>query len=154
MGLYLVVAYETATSPELRAELTERARSDSEAAFTLLVPATPGRRLLIPRRGQDETIAREMAESAKRQLEGAGLTVVKAVVGEADPLKAMARELQSEAGYASLIICTHPADVSRWLRAGVPSAASRFGLPVTHMVVHSVVSQTRPPLGGPPLMPG
>ena len=139
MSRYLVVAFETMTSPELRAALTQRAHIDPEGSFGLLVPATPRRHLLVRREGEAKEIAGRMADSAKSQLELAGLTVRRAIVGRASPLTAIADELAADPGYSSIIICTHPADISRWLRAGVPVKAQQFGLPVTHIVVKSVV---------------
>ena len=41
MTRYLVVAHQTATSPELLRRATELAREDPEATFSILVPATP-----------------------------------------------------------------------------------------------------------------
>ena len=133
-----MVAFETAGSPELRAALIHRASGDAETVFALLVPATPGRHLLFVRDGKATEVAQQVAQSAKRHLETAGLTITEALAGKAAPLAAIADELAANPGYASIIICTHPADVSRWLKAGVPQKARRFGLPVTHIVVKSV----------------
>jgi len=138
MSQILVVAYETASSPELRAVLLTRANADSEAVITLLVPATPVRYLLLQRKGRARETAQHMALSARSQLEAAGVSVADALVGNADPIVAIREELAAKAGYRSIVICTHPADVSRWLKAGVPRRAEDFGLPVTHVVVRSV----------------
>jgi len=65
MSQYLVVAHQTATSPELLQRLTDIAADDPQAAFTLLVPATPVVQLLVPYVGREES--REIAE--KRAVE-------------------------------------------------------------------------------------
>jgi len=150
LALHLVVAYETASSPELRAALAERAEADAQASFALLVPATPRRYLVIVRGGRANELASRMAESARAQLESAGLNVAKAVVGKPAPLDAIADELAANSNYASIIICTHPADVSRWLKAEVPAKATGFGLPVTHVVVRSVAEAARSQPGARP----
>jgi hypothetical protein len=92
-----------------------------------------------------------MADSARRQLESAGLAVDRTMVGRAAPLDAIADLLADDSDYASIIICTHPASISRWLKADVPAKASQFGLPVTHIVVRSAAEaagyQVSPPTG-------
>ena len=137
MALHLVVAYETASCPELRAALLARASAEPEASFVLLVPATPRRRLLTYRRGQDIDAADKMAASAKLQFEAFGLKVLRAIAGDPDPISAISLEVR-ESQYASIIICTHPADVSRWSKAKVPQRAGQFGVPVKHIVIKSV----------------
>ena len=148
-----MVAFETASSPELRAALIQRASLDAQSAFALLVPATPRRHLLFVRDGKAEEVAQRMAQSAKSQLENAGLTVIGATVGKAAPLAAIADALAADPNYASIIICTHPADVSRWLKAGVPQKARDFGLPVTHIIVKSVAEAAGYRVAEPPQRP-
>jgi hypothetical protein len=150
LARHLVVAYETAGSPELRAALLERSRTDPQSSFVLLVPATPRRYLLLMRDGRAPEIARRMADSARAQLEQAGISVEKAIVGNAAPLAAIAEEIKDDDAYASIIVCTHPADVSRWLKAGVPAKARHFGLPVTHIVVRSVAESAGAGMTTPP----
>ena len=150
MAVHLVVAYETASSPELRAALLARAVADREASFVLLVPATPRRHLLTYRRGRDIETADKMAASAKLQLETSGLKVSRAVAGDADPISAIALEL-SGSQYASIIICTHPADVSRWSKARVPQRAGQFGIPLDHIVIKSVAESLQPGVGRLPI---
>ena len=142
MAVHLVVAYETASSPELAAALRARAVADRDAAFVLLVPATARHHLLAYRRGRELETADKMARSAMNQFESLGLNILKAIAGEADPIAAIAHEL-GEQEFGSIIICTHPADVSRWLRAQVPRKAQDFGLPVTHVIVRSVAQSLR-----------
>jgi len=138
MSQILVVAYETAGSPELRAVLLSRANADPRTAVTLLVPATPLRHLLLARRGRAIAVASEMPLSARSQLEAAGVPVSDALAGNPDPIVAIRDALAKDDSYRSIVICTHPADVSRWLKAAIPQRAEDFGLPVTHVVVRSV----------------
>jgi hypothetical protein len=137
MSRHLVIAYETASSPELR-EALQRLSVEGRDSFVPLVPATPVHHLLTIKSGRADEAAQRLALAAKSHLELAGLNVPKAVVGDKDPIKAIGNELASEPDYASIIICTHPADVSRWLKTEVPMKAQAFGLPVVHVVVRSV----------------
>jgi hypothetical protein len=114
-----------------------RAAADRGACFALLVPATARRHLLASRRGREVETAERMAQSARLELQSLGLNVIRAVPGVADPIAAIAGEVGAQS-YASIIICTHPGDVSRWLKARVPQRAQEFGLPVIHVVVRSV----------------
>jgi GABA permease len=138
LSRHLIIAYETASSPELREALSKHPYVEWRDSFVLLVPATPTRHLLMIRNGRAKETAQKLALSAKNYLETAGLVISKAVVGDPDPLKAIRNELAVDSGYASIIICTHPADVSRWLKADVLSRAQTLGLPVTHVLVRSV----------------
>ena len=138
MALYLVVAHQTAASPELVAALADVAASDREAEFVLLVPATPARHLLTWVEGQGEGIARQSAASAGDALRQAGLTLRDSVVGHSDPLEAVRRELQGGGrAYARVFVSTLPPGISRWLRRDLPSQVRKLGVPVDH-----VVSQT------------
>jgi hypothetical protein len=65
MTKYLVVAHQTASSPELLDKLKELAREDAEAEFVLLVPATPVRHLLASVEGEARAAAQSAAEAAK-----------------------------------------------------------------------------------------
>lgn len=64
MTRYLVVAHQTATSPELLQRVTGLAANDPKATFTILVPGTPVDHLLVWEEGETRAIARKGAESA------------------------------------------------------------------------------------------
>jgi bacterioferritin (cytochrome b1) len=140
MTRYLVLANQTASSPELSAAIKQILLQDSDAEFVLLVPATPVEDLLEWQPDDSETVAKRTGEAAKAQLEAIGARVVRVEVGDPLPSKAIEEELgrQREA-YGGVIISTLPIQRSRWLALDQPRRIERrFGLPVTHVVGHSV----------------
>ena len=145
MSRYLVVAYQTATSPDLVIRATELAAEDPEAEFTLLIPATPAAELVGG--DEDDGDPQRRLEQARRLFEAAGLRVVHAAVGASEPLQAIADELRARAGaYDKIVLSTLPQGISRWLRMDIHGQAERrFDLPVI-----SVVSQS-PSTHGTPL---
>ena len=138
MSRYLVVAHQTATSPELLQRLTELAADDPQAAFTLLVPATPVAQLLVPYMGRAESreIAEKRAGEARALFESKGLNVVRTVVGHNSPLRAIEDELRGRPGQCdAIVLSTLPPGISRWLRLDVYNQAERkFNLPVIRVV--------------------
>ena len=138
MSQYLVVAHQTATSPELLQRLTEIAADDPQAGFTLLVPATPVVQLFVPYVGREESreIAEKRAGEAKALFESKGLNVVRTTVGDSSPLRAVAEELERlPHDYDLIVLSTLPPGISRWLRLDVPTQAERkFNVPVIHVV--------------------
>jgi hypothetical protein len=137
MARYLVVAHQTAASPELMEKLRELSDADDQAAFVLLVPATPIRHLLTWEEGDAAAVARSRATAATYSLREAGFHIVDTVVGPADPLVAIAAEHgRRQPPYALTVISTLPPGISRWLRLDLPSkVAARLGVPVAHVVV-------------------
>ena len=137
MALYLVVAHQTVTSPELLRQVQAVREQEEGAEFVLLVPATPVRHLLF-RRGDEhdaEAAAGKRVERARAVFAKKGLPLRDARVGAADPLDAIDREVATEAGYTGFIISTLPAERSRWLRLDLPRAVrTKYGLPVHHVV--------------------
>jgi hypothetical protein len=63
MARYLLVAYQTAQSPQLLGTTQELGPSDSSAEFVLLVPATRAGRLLIKEEGDPAEIEHPNAGS-------------------------------------------------------------------------------------------
>jgi hypothetical protein len=138
MVSYLVVAHQTAASPELIAALREVAAEDREAAFVLLVPATPVRHLLTWVGGDEQEVARRRAEEATTTLQAADLNIVQSLVGDADPLRAIEQEHQRGGPYALTIISTLPEGMSRWLHRGLPDQVrTKLHAPVRHVSVRS-----------------
>jgi hypothetical protein len=133
---YLVVAHQTATSPELLQRASELAGEDPHATFTILVPATPVAHLLTWEEGETQTIARNRAEVARTLFEGQGVRVADTKVGDASPLLAIDDELRAQPQqYDGIILSTLPARISRWLRLDVHNQVERkFGIPVIHVV--------------------
>ena len=142
MARYLVVAHQTAESPELRERVQEIARTDPAAEFTVLVPATPAGNLLIWEEGEAMDIARRQADVARSSLEGIGIKVVNTGVGDQNPLLAIEDELRSNPGYAAVVISTLPAGASRWLKMDLVSRAQRQ---LAHLDVVHVTAQPRTP---------
>ena len=137
MARYLVVAHETATSPELLKQVRAVREQQAGAEFVLLVPATPVRHLLF-RRGDEhdaEATARKRVDKARALFAKKGLPLSDARVGAADPAEAIDREVEANPGYAGFIISTLPAERSRWLRMDLPrTVGAKYGLPVHHVV--------------------
>ncbi len=140
MPRYLVVAHQTASSNELLDAIREIMQANKEAAFMLLVPETPVEDLLDWQEGDSRTIAQRVAESARARFEAIGATVIEARVADASPVKAIEEALVGgRESYDGVIIATLPLQRSRWLTRDEPRRiARRFGLPVTHVVGHSV----------------
>lgn len=73
-----------------------------------------------------------------------GARVLRTAAGAPDPLKAIANELLTSLGYDTLVICTLPPGISRWLKLGpVHRAERKFGLRVLHVVAEAP-AQARP----------
>jgi alkylhydroperoxidase family enzyme len=135
MARYLVVAHQTATSPELRARLMDIAKGEPGAKFTLLVPASPRTHW----RAWDDLelveLAREQAAEASRSLQAAGLALARVEIGAREPLEAIEDELRLRPGYDRLVISTLHPGISRWLKLDlVNRARQKFRLDVLHVV--------------------
>lgn len=140
MPRYLVLANQTASSPELTSAVQEILRKEADTEFVLLVPATPVEDLLDWQDGDNESIAKRTAQTAKDHLEGVGAKVVRTEVGDPSPVKAIEDELQRhQEKYDGIVISTLPLQRSRWVALDQPRRIERrFKLPVTHVVGHSV----------------
>ena len=135
MGRYLVVAHQTAQSPELLNELQELLRADEHATFVLLVPATPVGYLLSWEEGEALELARQRAEAARVSLEVAGIRIHETHVGSPDPFEAVQHELHRHR-YAAVVISTLPPGLSEWLKTDLPEQVARRHphLKVVHVV--------------------
>jgi hypothetical protein len=136
MAQYLIVAYQTATSPELLDRVSELAGEDPMASFTILVPATPVVHLLTWEEGDTNEIASQKALEARTLFEGLGLNVAETKVGDGSLLLAIGDELRAQPNkYDVIVLSTLPPGVSRWLRLDVHNQAERkFGMPVIPVV--------------------
>lgn len=132
MAQYLIVAHQTATSPELLDRVSELAGQDPVASFTILVPATPVVHLLTWEEGETNEIASQRGREAKSLFEARGLKVAETKVGDDSPLLAIEDELSAQPGkYDAIVLSTLPPGISRWLRLDVHNQAERkFGIPV------------------------
>jgi len=131
----LVVANVTATSPELMAALSTKARS-GPVRFRLVIPSSPT--------GGRQVAEQQLADTLER-LRSAGLDV-EGTVGSIDPIVAISDEWDPQR-YDEVILSTLPMGVSRWLHAGLPERVQRLtGASVTHIVSHPAKPS---PQGGP-----
>jgi hypothetical protein len=137
MSRYLVVTHQTALSPALQRKVSALVAEDPAAEFAVLVPEAPGPPLTWE--GETVDVARQRAEAARTLLEEkAQARVVRTAVGAQEPLQAIADELRAQPGYDTLVICTLPPGVSRWLKLDLVHRAERkFGLRVIHVVAEA-----------------
>jgi hypothetical protein len=131
----LVVANRTADAAELIADLRRRA-ARSPAAFTLLVPAVPRGLAWAADMKAGAPEAGPRAEAGARRMRLAGLEVDETIVGDPDPLAAIADALAS-ARFDEVIVSTLPRGVSRWLRLSLPQRLRRMTqVPIHHVTAH------------------
>jgi hypothetical protein len=120
----LVVANVTATSDELLNAMLARAQA-GEAAFTLIVPATPF--------GGGRAAAQAKVDDALERLRAAGLEV-EGGVGDGDPIVAVT-EAWDPKRYDEIMISTLPSALSKWLQTDLPHRVEKItGAPVTHVL--------------------
>jgi hypothetical protein len=126
----LVVAHQTADSPELVEAVAHRA-AQGRCVFTLLVPASPHglHRVVDPEdHGRPEAEGR-LAAALPLLSQAVGHEVV-GVVGSHEPLAAV-HDAVNLFGFDEVIISTLPARFSRWLRLDLTRKVAALGLPVT-----------------------
>ena len=135
MARYLVVAHQTAGSPELAGALRHIKASDPAASFVLVVPATPVQHLRGWTEGEAKAVAQEAGAHAEKELARNGIDLDGVRVGDPDPVNAAYDEWNDHPHYEHVVLSTLPQGVSRWLNADVGKRLERrLGLPVTHVV--------------------
>lgn len=118
----LVVANQTADSPELIEALGERAAASS-AEFTLLLPPLADRR--AEARGRIEAAVASWREAG---LEASG------EVGDSDPVVAV-QEIWDPGRFDEVIVSTLSTGTSKWLQIDLPHRVERItGVTVRHVV--------------------
>lgn len=125
----LIVAHRTAATPVLLDAVRIRAE-EGACEFTLLVPNVP----LALRRQEDaigEQEAQVILDLALPLLEDACGQPVAGLVGDPNPLSAVADAINRHGPFDEIIVSTLPRRVSRWLRTNLPSKLAGLGLPVT-----------------------
>ena len=133
MRRVLIVANQTATSPELIAALQART-ARGPVQLHLVVPAL-NRRLRHWVSDTDAAIstARQRAEDAKESLRAHGL-VVTVETGDSVPIVAIDDAL-ARFDADEIVISTLPPSRSHWLEHGLVDATrDRFALPIRHVV--------------------
>lgn len=130
MARVLVVAHRTAATPVLLDAVRERA-ARGDAQFTLLVPnAAHGLHRVIDAEDADHSEAEQILALALPLLEEAAGGPVEGIVGDANPLDAVADAVNLR-GFDEIILSTLPTRVSRWLKMDLPAKVGGLGLPVT-----------------------
>jgi hypothetical protein len=126
----LVVAHRTAATPALLDAVRERA-AQGGATFTLLVPKpVHGLDRLADPDDVSATEAQTSLDLALPLLTEVAGGPVKGVIGVADPVAAVADELNA-GSYDEVIISTLSRRVSRWLHLDLPHKVAGMGVPVT-----------------------
>jgi len=125
MARYLVVAYQTALSTELREQLGQMKWEDPQAKFVLLVPATPVGSLMLWEEGESADIALRRSQETRRVLEEDGLSIADARVGDHRPLDAVMDEFREHGPYDGIVLSTFPPGVSKWLGMDLPTQLRR-----------------------------
>jgi hypothetical protein len=132
---YLVVAHQTADSPELVAELRRAQVSDPSSTFVLVVPATPIQHLSGWTEGESRSVAADAGTRAQEELGRHGIQLIDVRVGDPDPVEAAADEWNERPDYDEVILSTLPKGISRWLKGDATNRLSkRLNLPVSHVV--------------------
>jgi len=144
MARYLIVAHQTAASPELVEHVGALAAADPTLEFAILVPATPVNHLLHNwDEGEVHEIAKTQARKAMEALAAVGVRVVSARIGDQDPMLAVEDEMREYPDYAGIVVSTFPPGPSRWLRSDLPTKLSRrFPIPVEHVVAAPATAPT------------
>lgn len=126
----LIVAHQTAGSPELREAVALR-RAHGPTKFTLVVPSSaPGLHKIVDPEDHGAEEALEAVRHALPGLEQAAGAPVAVIIGDSNPLDAV-QDAVNLHGFDEIIISTLPHTVSRWLRLDLPHKLEGLGLPVT-----------------------
>ena len=143
MARYLVVTHQTALSSELQRKVRALVAEDPAAEFGVLVPEAPGSTFTLE--GETVDVATQRAEAARTVLEETvHARVFRTAVGAPEPLQAIQDELRGHPGYDTLVICTLPAGISRWLKMDLVHRAERkFGRRVIHVVAEAPAQARR-----------
>ncbi len=138
MAKYLLVAHQTAQTPELLEAAKNLAAADAQAEFSLLVPATPVGNLLVWEEGETMDVARSTAQAAADSLKRHGINIVGVQVGDADPVLAVDDVLRDQR-YETIVLSTLPIGISRWLKMDVVSRLRRQhpALRVLHVIAEA-----------------
>jgi hypothetical protein len=131
----LVVANQTVGGRALLREIENRSRGGG-SQILVVTPALAGSRAGHWVSGHDEAmeLARQRLELSLQAIQEAGIPA-RGQVGDPEPNVAIEDALREFAA-DEIVISTHPAERSRWLKSGVVERARReIDLPVTHVVV-------------------
>ncbi len=129
----LIVAHQTADSPELIQTVAKRA-ARGPCRFTLLVPASArGLHRVVDPADRGSADAERRLEAALPLLSQAAGQDVVGVVGNHDPLTAVHDALHL-LGFDEVIVSMLPARLSRWQRSDLPNRIRARGVPVIEVL--------------------
>jgi uncharacterized membrane-anchored protein len=130
----LVVAHQTATTPELLAAIRGRA-AQGVASFHLLVPnSAQHAEMTASERSQHHAAAERVLALALPQLEqAAGGSAHGSVSIRHDPMDAVEETLRN-GRFDEIILSTLPHGLSRWLHIDLPRRIGALGLPTTTII--------------------
>jgi hypothetical protein len=130
----LIVAHQTADSPELIEAVARRADT-GPCTFTLLVPAKAQGLRRVTEREDDAAIreAEARLELAIPLLSEAAGEAIPGVVGSREPLAAV-QDALNVLGFDEVIIAMLPVRESRWFRLELPRKVRALGVTVTEVI--------------------
>ncbi len=129
----LIVAHQTADSPELR-EAVSRRVDEGPCTFTLLVPSrAPGPRGAASAGDSGTSEAEERLEVAIPLISEAAGEAILGVVGSPEPLAAV-QDALNLLGFDEVIISMLPVRLSRWFRLDLARKVRALGVPVTEVI--------------------
>lgn len=139
----VILAHQTAATPELMGAVRERARR-GPAQFHLVVPRRArGMHKVVDPQDTGEAEAKQVLLEALPALSKAAGSQVTGVVGDAEPLMAL-QDAVNLGDFDEIIISTLPLGMSRWLRMDIVSKARGMGLPVTHVEARRAATESIP----------
>ena len=142
MRRYLVVANQTLGGEHL-IESVRQNIATGPCVFHIVVPATPSDEHLTWKEGEARAIAERRLALALARFQELGAQV-DGEVGDGNPIMAIEDALR-QAQFDEIIMSTLPPGISRWLKLDLPSrVASRFRLPVTHLVADPEPASGKP----------
>jgi hypothetical protein len=137
----LVVANQTADSPELVEALREQAKQGA-AEYTLLLPRLAG----------VDTDARQRLDEIVAAWREAGLEA-HGEVGDSDPVVAI-KEVWDPGRFDEVVVSTLPTGASKWLQIDLPRRVERMtGVTVRHVVGTAAEEPEPEPKPAPPKQP-
>jgi GABA permease len=135
MRRYLVVANQTLGGEHL-IEKVRQLLTQGSCRFHIVVPATPSAEQLTWTEGEATAIAQDRLDRALARLRALGAEVG-GEVGDKNPVLAIEDALRL-AEFDEIVLSTLAPGISKWLKLDLASRiASRFSLPVTHVVAKS-----------------
>ena len=136
----LVVAHQTAATGQLL-EAVRRRSQQGPTRFHLVVPRQAhGMHKVVDPQDAGAGEAEQVLAAALPKLSDAAGSEVTGSIGDAEPLMAI-HDAVNLGDYDEIIISTLPLGVSRWLKLDIVSKVRALGLPVTHVLAPSGVTE-------------